>query len=42
MRGEPPECLPSVAGGRPPEVDEIVVVVATLVDEGRPPEKLGA
>jgi transposase len=27
--------------GRPPEVDEIAVVVATLTDEGRPPEKLG-
>ena len=27
--------------GRPPEVDEIAVVVATLADEGRPPEKLG-
>jgi hypothetical protein len=28
--------------GRPPEVDEIAVVVATLADEGRPPEKVWA
>jgi transposase len=27
--------------GRPPEIDEIEVVVATLADEGRPPEHLG-
>ena len=27
--------------GRPPQVDEIAVVVATLADEGRPPEHLG-
>jgi transposase len=27
--------------GRPPEIDEIAVVVATLADEGRPPEHLG-
>jgi transposase len=27
--------------GQPPEVDEIAVVVATLADEGRPPEHLG-
>ena len=27
--------------GRPPEIDEIDVVVATLADEGRPPEHLG-
>jgi transposase len=27
--------------GRPPEVDEIAVVVATLADEGRPPQRLG-
>jgi predicted transposase YbfD/YdcC len=27
--------------GRPPEVDEIAVVVATLADEGHPPDKLG-
>jgi transposase len=27
--------------GRPPEIDEIEVVVATLTDEGRPPEHLG-
>jgi transposase len=27
--------------GRPPEIDEIDVVVATLADEGRPPERLG-
>jgi hypothetical protein len=28
-------------GGRPPEIDEIDVVVATLADEGRPPARLG-
>jgi transposase len=28
-------------GGRPSEIDEIEVVVATLADEGRPPEHLG-
>jgi transposase len=27
--------------GRPPLVDEVAVVVATLADKGRPPEKLG-
>ena len=27
--------------GRPPEIDEIAVVVATLADKGRPPERLG-
>jgi transposase len=27
--------------GRPVEVDEIAVVVATLADEGRPPQRLG-
>src|SRR6476659_625057 len=27
--------------GRPPEIDEIDVVVATLADEGRPPARLG-
>jgi hypothetical protein len=27
--------------GRPTEIDEIEVVVATLADEGRPPEHLG-
>src|SRR5688500_10744632 len=27
--------------GRPPEIDEIEVVVATLADGGRPPEHLG-
>src|SRR5688500_7955618 len=27
--------------GRPPEIDEIAVVVATLADEGRPPEHPG-
>jgi transposase len=27
--------------GRPPEIDEIEVVVATLADQGRPPEHLG-
>jgi transposase len=27
--------------GRPPEIDEVDVVVATLADEGRPPERLG-
>ena len=27
--------------GRPPEIDEIDVVVATLADEGRPPQHLG-
>ena len=27
--------------GRPPVIDEIDVVVATLADEGRPPERLG-
>jgi hypothetical protein len=28
-------------GGRPPQIDEIEVVVATLADEGRPSERLG-
>ena len=28
--------------GRPPRIDEIAVVVATLADQGRPPEHLGA
>jgi transposase len=28
--------------GRPPEIDEIAVVVATLADQGRPPAALGA
>jgi transposase len=28
-------------GGRPTEIDEIDVVVATLADEGRPPARLG-
>src|SRR5215213_8829711 len=28
--------------GRPPRIDEIDVVVATLADQGRPPEHLGA
>jgi transposase len=27
--------------GRPPQVDEVAVVVATLADKGHPPEKLG-
>jgi transposase len=27
--------------GRPPEIDEVDVVVATLADEGRPPQRLG-
>jgi transposase len=27
--------------GRPPEIDEVDVVVATLADEGRPPPRLG-
>jgi len=27
--------------GRQPEIDEIAVVVATLADEGRPPQRLG-
>ena len=27
--------------GRPPEIDEAEVVVATLADDGRPPERLG-
>ena len=27
--------------GRPPEIDEVDVVVATLADEGRPPARLG-
>ena len=27
--------------GRPPEIDEIDVVVATLVEDGRPPARLG-
>jgi transposase len=27
--------------GRPPEIDEIAVVVATLADQGRPPPRLG-
>ena len=27
--------------GRPTEIDEVDVVVATLADEGRPPERLG-
>src|SRR5689334_5223219 len=28
-------------GGRPTQIDEVDVVVATLADEGRPPQRLG-